>query len=261
MSSKKFHVKILTDADEYFKLLSLKDRIKHQEKVFAKQLQRNVLPESKESTTENVESEQTGAGNTDGSFSENLINEIVNRVAERLEKKQTLSIPEQTGTGANDLISDNITNVQVQETRSDINKSLPGESISQKSKLNNEFSDEDLLKTVSVNIKPRAVKLLNALMNHADAITWTPEGTIFLNQQSLPNSNIYFLFPKLFQRVNHPEKVLHLLDLVTSIATLGFAHLINRSLTAGLSRRQKILDQKTILSHINSGKHWWFLGE
>ena len=103
-----------------------------------------------------------------------------------------------------------------------------------------------------------------AALKNQDLITWANNGTIFVHGDSLPDSNMLELFPKLFKKQLHPDRILNLLTVANVISTLGHGTLINRSLTRGLSRPSRNEDdvQANLLNYYKGKKNqWWFIGE
>lgn len=170
---------------------------------------------------------------------------------------------QQTGLGANDLMPEppaatfDSTNLQINYNDPTIR---PGDHLVQKSKANEVYQDQELIDILPEKDKTRGKQLLTALTPFSSNITWSSDGTVFINKLGLPNSNMFELFPKLFKNINNVRAIPNLSELVTAIANLGFGHLINRKLTKGLNRRYKILNQDSLLEDVHSIKRWWFIG-
>ena len=126
--------------------------------------------------------------------------------------------------------------------------------------MNDEFDNERLINSVPDMFKNRAKTLLNSLLQFSNDLTFKADGTIFIDQTSLPLSNIFKIFPFLFKPVKSAESVPFLLQVATKIASLGLGHLIRKKLTQGLIRKKVILDQDKLYMQIKSSKHWWYLG-
>lgn len=286
MSTKKsgtFSAKILIDLDEYFKLLTIQDRVSKQEDKINARLEKEAtnsipVPASTSSipvpasTSSNSSSDevkplfQSGSGSSLPEtlpFSKDVLKTLTELISNQL-KSQYQLIPisnqnSQEGAGATDLISqfpepiseDTVKPIDVQ----------PTSSIVHKSDLSDNFDDQNLIQLVSPPFKEKAKKLLDELQKHSSDLTWTSKGTIFIDQTSLPESNIFELFPKLFQTVAQPGKFMYLLDVATKIASIGLGKYINRRLISGLSSQKPILNREEIKRNIGSVKHWYFLGQ
>lgn len=194
-------------------------------------------------------------------LTQDLIKQVTEIVTKQLQSQFQLVPIEQNsqeGTGATDLIS------QFPEPiEDDTVKPLdvePTTSIVHKSNLSNEFEDEKLIKLVPTHLQEKAKLLLVQIQKHPSDITWTSNGTVFLGQQSLPESNIFDLFPKLLKSVPHPEKINYLLQIATTLATLGLGKYINRKLLSGLTRPGPLFNQPELQTKIQRTKHWYYLG-
>jgi hypothetical protein len=149
----------------------------------------------------------------------------------------------------------------ITEPESDLDISTePVDAVVHKSVLNDRFDDERLLQQVPSIARLKAEKLINELKEFPNDLNWNTEGTVFLDKISLPNSDIFTLFPKLFKRIGHPHKTLYLFEIASKIATLGFGNLINTQYTIGLSRRKPVLNHVELRNKIDTRKNWWYLG-
>lgn len=112
------------------------------------------------------------------------------------------------------------------------------------------FPDEKrLLKYVPSKYHRQATTLLKQFDNRGNELTWNSNGTIFIDQTSIPESNMFELFPNLFK----PKKKKTLQgfeDFVQKISEMGLLHLtLQRSLTQKLNS----------LEMENKNVNWWFL--
>ncbi|MDP2788491.1 MAG: hypothetical protein Q8O46_00355, partial [bacterium] len=263
----------LLDLETYVRLLTLKERIDKQQDRITKRLEKEVTIEeppsvststaptasSSHSAAENIESAkiQEGKGIASSPFSDDVLKHLSELVTKQIVSQFNLlprSAVGQSGSGQDDLLPEFPEQV-AQEQAVEI---VP--SIVKKSQLSDSFDDEKLLGLVAKGSETKAKLLLKQLQKHPNDISWTSNGVIFMDQNSLPDSNIYDIFPKLFKKMSHPERIFYLFDVVTKISTLGYAHLINKSLTAGLRRQFPIQNQDGILKNMSSSKHWFYLG-
>jgi hypothetical protein len=275
---------ILIELDEYLKLLNIQQKVKEQERKINLRLANeteakksteidslnDTTDESQTSQTGESQTSQTGSGSTSqtgesqtsqtGSGSGPDINLLSELVAKQLEKKfQFVPLENvQQGSGSSDLITEFPQQIASDKKLID---TLPSSSTVQKSTLKDSFDDQRLIKLVPKSSQNKAEKLLDQLQKHPSDITWQSDGTIFLNQSSLFGSNIFDLFPKLFKKNSHPENIPNLLQVASSIATLGLGHLINGFLTRGLTRKVPILNHSELKLKIEHSKNWYFLGE
>lgn len=279
MSNKRnlLSTKILIDLEEYIKLLNIQERVNKQEELINARLQKETvthqqskLPEepsehtvatNSESTVDNT---QTGSGSN--AINEELVKQITNLVTQQIISQFQLTpstsntpvVNSQEGTGAQDLITEFPEEIPPKDPFSPENEPVP--SVVHKSQMNDEFDNERLVNSVPNEFKTRARNLLTSLLKYSSDITFKADGTIFIDQTSLPSSNIFEIFPFLFKPLKLPDSKPYLLQLATKISTLGLGHLINKRLTRGLNRKGVIPDQDKLHMQIKTSKHWWYLG-
>ena len=117
--------------------------------------------------------------------------------------------------------------------------------------LNDSFDEKGLLKKVPKLFKKKASLLVKAFDERANEITWDAAGNIYLDEEVLPNANIFQLFPYLFRK-KHPKNLPGIADFVQKLNAMGLSHLIN-------SNVQKL----KVTSEATSGEgesNWWYLG-
>ena len=96
----------------------------------------------------------------------------------------------------------------------------------------------------------QAATLLHQFDTRGNELTWNSNGTIFIDQTSIPNSDIYVLFPYLFKQ-KHPKHLSGFDDFINKIKDMGLDHLI-------LQRPPKV--DKVAFSNSKSEPKWWYLG-
>jgi hypothetical protein len=80
------------------------------------------------------------------------------------------------------------------------------------------------------------------------------DGIIFINQTSIPGSNIFEIFPFLFKSYK-PKTIPGLLDFVTKIVEMGLENLIVVSKHSAL----KNSTSKEVSLNTSRSEKWWFL--
>lgn len=244
MSHSKVHhninldARILISVPEYEKLLERSEKLSLYEKKYAHQLKDEVKPLS----------------------NENKIEE--SNTIEQVEKDSDKN--DQVGEGGSDLIEVPIDpSLEIEQDlpkRYNEPTSAPSSHlVLHKSKQSSQETDQTLINLTPQRFRDRASKLLTALISFPDTITWSDTGFVSINHESLPNSNIYEIFPKLFKYVKNPEKIFGLPEVITEIATLGLGSLINRNYLTGMSRTHKIINHDSLLSETRNLKNWWYL--
>lgn len=131
--------------------------------------------------------------------------------------------------------------------------------------LNDSFDEIQLLRFVPKRFFKKAKTLLEIFDERPDEITWDSTGNIYIDQASIPNGNIYRLFPYLF-RQKVPKDVITkgFPDLVQKLVNMNLQHLLNCNLSIGerkkikeesLSRPQAETDKK----EASKSSKWWLL--
>jgi len=271
--------RILITVSEYESLLKRSKQLTLHEQKVADQLKDEIKPakptnqnEAPISESQNQQTlEQTGSGIVHSPhFShDELIKQITSKVAAELKhlyNNQKVS-SEQTGAGADDLIADlpspsSDVEQDISKQYNTVTTAPPGtDVVIHKSKQSSEIADQSLINILPGRFKTRGAKLLQSLSNFPSTLTWSNTGIVFINQLSVPNSNIYEIFPKLFKFVKNLDSVFGLSEVINTVASLGFGSLINRQYVSGLTRPYKILNQDTIFEDLKTHKYWWFLGQ
>ena len=184
-----------------------------------------------------------------------LINELAVRVAKHLSNKQS-------GTGSATSFPPLIPNWKYYEraqpsvVTTDIPNTTPPSHFSNplfQNDMNDAFDENALLKKVPKLFKKKASLLLKAFDERANEITWDASGNIYLDEQVLPNANIFQLFPYLFRKKS-PKHLQGISDLVQKLNTMGLSHLINCNV-----EKFKV-PSKPSSGEGESTMNWWYLG-
>lgn len=132
----------------------------------------------------------------------------------------------------------------------------------QKDDLNDIFDEEQLISLISKPNREKAKQLLQIFNERSNELTWNSSGTIFIDQVSIPNTNIFVLFPLLFKK-SKPKNINGLNALIQKINDMGLGDYI-------YSKRSKKSDN---IAQSLSGKGldmnkdpetnvpWWYIGD
>lgn len=196
-----------------------------------------------------------------------LKEEVRTPVSEKTNFINDHSANNQTGLGNSDLIAD------VVQPSTEIEQNLPvlydeptsappssSVILLHKSKQSSEIADQALINLLPNKFKSRGQKLLVGLLKFSDTITWSDSGLVTIEHDSIPNSNIFDIFAKLFKYTKQTENISGLSEVITIIATLGLGYLINKRYLTGLRRQHKILNENSLLEDTRNLKYWWYLG-
>jgi len=122
-----------------------------------------------------------------------------------------------------------------------------------KDDLNDKFDENSILKLVPPRFRRQAETLLQQFDEHSQDITWSSDGTLYIDQVSIPESNFFVLFPALFKSTK-ADKILGYGELYQKLNDMGLVHLIR-------SPQRKIKTIKKVnLSTSTLPENWWFIG-
>lgn len=102
--------------------------------------------------------------------------------------------------------------------------------------------------------KQAAKKLLFELNQRPNELTWNSDGVIFIDQVSVPGSNMFTLFPLLFKK-QKPKNIHGLDDFEKKIDQMQLSYLHKKVLKKGPKLEN---DPKT--SQNSSSMPWWYIG-
>jgi hypothetical protein len=108
--------------------------------------------------------------------------------------------------------------------------------------------EQRLLKLIPARHRKQASTLLNQFNKRGNELTWNSDGVILIDQTSIPNSDIYLLFPYLF-KMKHPKNLTGFEDFQKKIYEMGLDHLI-------VKRYKPVKENKKTS---NEPLNWWYL--
>lgn len=114
------------------------------------------------------------------------------------------------------------------------------------------FDQKRLLKFVPTHFKEKARQLLEKIDESPEQLNFSTDGVIYINKTSIPNSDVFHLFPYLF-KTRHPKNLEGFEDFLRQIDEMGLTHLIK-------SPVHKSTVTKTQEAAMSSGLNWWYLG-
>jgi hypothetical protein len=128
---------------------------------------------------------------------------------------------------------------------------------------NDIFDEERLLKSVNLGHHNKARLLLKQFNDRGNELTWNSTGIVFIDQASIPNSNIFQIFPYLF-KVKKSSQIPGLLEVIQKIYDMGLADLIVQKLkTNSESKLQRPNPNSSDSSKQMKNEvadHWWYIG-
>jgi hypothetical protein len=114
------------------------------------------------------------------------------------------------------------------------------------------FDEEKLLKLVPQEYRSKAEELLNEFDSRGNELTWNPLGVIFIDQVSIPNSNIYEILPLLYKKKITSKNVIGLQEFISKVNLMGYGNLKPST----KMNKNSVTTSTTTLGYEN----WWYLG-
>ena len=136
------------------------------------------------------------------------------------------------------------------------NPALKFDNTTIKNDKNDHFDQRRLLKFVPSQFKQKAKQLLEKIEENPEQLTFSADGIIYIDKNSIPNSDICHLFPYLFKS-RHPKNLEGFDDFLNKINEMGLIHLTKQKSS------KSSITQSQLNQQIQSGsgkKNWWYLG-
>jgi hypothetical protein len=115
------------------------------------------------------------------------------------------------------------------------------------------FDDKRLLSLIPNGYKKKAKELLRIIDEQGHLITFNSKGVLFLNGSSIPNSNIFEIFPLLFKKIK-PKNTPGLFELIKQLELNGMSFLIESKQKKNIEPKvDKKADEKI-------SENFWYLG-
>jgi len=128
---------------------------------------------------------------------------------------------------------------------------LPYDNIVKKNDEADVFDENRLVGLVPNNQKKKAKELLKQIDENGHLITFNSSGVLFLNGISIPNSNIFEIFPMLF-KISKPSNTPGLLDIIKQIDSMKLSYLI---VTKSKEPKKNQKEENMKIS-----ENFWYLG-
>lgn len=133
--------------------------------------------------------------------------------------------------------------------------------IEKKNDQNSTVGENILLSKVPQGFLSKAKLLLEAFDKNPQRLTWNDVGELTINNESVPNANIYHLMPAVYKPLLSNKKNLPgFNEFVNQIGAMGLANLISPKLMRGFRRKSSIKNANEIFSEIIKNDRWYYLG-
>jgi len=133
-----------------------------------------------------------------------------------------------------------------------------GTVVETKSQPHDVFDEKLLIQLVPTGFHARAKELLEKIREIPMELSFATDGTVFIDSQSIPNSDIKIIFPALFIRKNK-KAIIGLTETATKLASLGFGHLFFKGILKALKRPKNFKISDEALAY-KKHKNWWYIG-
>ncbi len=142
-----------------------------------------------------------------------------------LVEKLKLENSEQTGRGNYVVESNSLNKLEtptLEETDKDSSKPLINYSVPiVKNDDNDDFDENALLHLIPEKNKLNAKCLLQKIDTRGSEITWNSSGTVFIDNVSIPNSNVFLIYPHLFQKCLPKREIPGLKEFIKKLDDMG----------------------------------------
>jgi hypothetical protein len=120
---------------------------------------------------------------------------------------------------------------------------------------NDNYDESALLHLIPEKDKFNAKCLLNKLETRGSELTWNSSGVVFIDNISIPNSNVFMIYPHLFQKCLPKSQIPGLTEVIKKLEDMGLKKLIlvsdvcknkesDESVGAGLVSPQTNVEEK-----------------
>ena len=123
---------------------------------------------------------------------------------------------------------------------------------------NDQFDQKRLLKYIPARDQKNARQLLNNFSSRGNELNWDSAGLMYIDQNSVPNSDIFHLFPFLFKQ-RRPKNLCGFDDLLHKIKEMGLLHLI-KVRTPEDSNTKLNQEISNSIQKEEKSSNWWYLG-
>ena len=119
-----------------------------------------------------------------------------------------------------------------------------------------------LLSKVPPGFHSKAKLLIEAFDKNPQQLTWNDEGELIINNESVPNANIYHLLPAIYKTAlaKNKKTLPGFIEFVNQIGAMGLAKLISPKLMRGFRRKIPIENENELYNDIIKNDKWYYLG-
>ena len=118
----------------------------------------------------------------------------------------------------------------------------------------NFWTDEKrLINLTPQKYRKKAALLLKEFSRRGNELTWSTDGIIYVDEISIPSTDIYVLFPYLF-KAKRPKNLLGFEDFVQKINCMGLYHLIYQK-----PKLYECSKSKNNPKPLENLANWWYL--
>jgi hypothetical protein len=121
---------------------------------------------------------------------------------------------------------------------------------------NDSFDEEELLRQVPENQRFKAKALISYFNKNPEQITWNSNGVLFIDQVSIPNSNIFQIFHHLFDPTSSSGSKAGLDELVNKLKSLHLDQLISFE----VKKEPPNFNSSKMSNSKGDDLPWWFIG-
>lgn len=119
------------------------------------------------------------------------------------------------------------------------------------------FDEKKLLQRIGKEHRTRAQHLLHKLQERPNELSFDSSGTIYIDEESIPNSNIFKWLPLLFKK-RTPKGINGFENFRLKLEQMGLGHLVQYPIDH--KKASKIDDAIGGSFSSKNNSNWWYLG-
>ena len=134
--------------------------------------------------------------------------------------------------------------------------------VEKKNDQNSTVAENLLLSKVAPGFHSKAKLLLAAFDKNPQQLTWNDKGELIINNESVPNANIYHLLPTVYKTAltKNQKSLPGFFEFVNQIGAMGLAKFISPKLLRGFRRKKPLENENELYHDIIKNDKWYYLG-
>lgn len=124
-----------------------------------------------------------------------------------------------------------------------------------KDDFNDKFDEQRLIRLVSKNHRKSAKFVLDQLNERGAELSYDSQGTVYIDQISLPQANMFEIFPNLFKTYKKTSKIEGYQEVFKKLEVMGLRKFL------GQQKRQNLKEKQVNETNSKNANHaWYYIG-